>query len=135
MEIQKILADPEAFQSKDSRKAFELAFGFVNDTNIDMRMERERVYQELGDKLLKDKPQVITLRVKEDINLKGHTISLHRNAPDVNGKVTYTVVDTGNSKMNGTIFDPENPLESTLGMSDIQNAYSNHLPRRFDYIK
>ncbi len=58
-----------------------------NDKNVDMNMERERVYQELGDKLLKDKPQVITLRVKEDINLKGHTISLHRNPPDVNGKL------------------------------------------------
>ncbi|EKJ85763.1 hypothetical protein CLV96_3855 [Leptospira meyeri] len=33
----------------------ELTFA-QNDTNVDMRMERERVYQELGDKLLKDKP-------------------------------------------------------------------------------
>lgn len=106
-----------------------------NDTNVDLRMERERVYQQLGDEILKHNPQVITLRVKEDINSKGHTISLHRNQPDANGKITYTVVDTGNSKMNGSIFDPKNPIESKLGMSDIQNDYSNYLPRRFDYIE
>ncbi|TDY66744.1 hypothetical protein CLV96_3854 [Leptospira meyeri] len=78
---------------------------------------------------------MITLRVKEDINLNGHTISLHRNAPDVNGKVTNTFVDTGNSKMNGTLFDLENPLKTGLGSNRTTYVYRDQLPRRFDYIK
>ncbi|MCG6150476.1 hypothetical protein [Leptospira bandrabouensis] len=107
-----------------------------NDTNVDLRMERERVYQQLGGEILKHhNPQVITLRVKEDINSKGHTISLHRNPPDVNGKITYTVVDTGNSKMNGSIFDPNDPLSSKLGSYGTTNVYRDYLPRRFDYIE
>ncbi|MCG6150474.1 hypothetical protein [Leptospira bandrabouensis] len=70
--------------------------------------ERDRRYQSLGDDLLKHNLTAVTLRVHD-----GHTISLHRNPPDVNGKVTYSVVDTGNSKMNGSIFDPENPLSDS----------------------
>lgn len=213
----KNMAGSEAYQSKDSTKAFELAFGFVNDTNspsdpgfirdrwcvafsnwsllkanlgdavpdfdqfikdcaknnlIDKRdmtvnsvavvnyyshglgkferteltfanndqsvnIERERrsAYQELANSLIRENPTALTLRVKEDLNKKGHTISLIRNAPNSNGQITYTVVDTGNSKMNGTIFDPSNPLDSVLGSDGIDNAYRSYLPRRYDLIK
>jgi hypothetical protein len=92
--------------------------------------ERDRRYLNLGEDLLTNKPQAITLRVHD-----GHTISLHRNPPDVTGKVTYTVVDTGNSKMNGTIFDPENPLESSIGKIEKSNSYKDYLPKHYDMIK
>ncbi|TGK54175.1 hypothetical protein [Leptospira bouyouniensis] len=203
----KNMAGSEAYQSKDSTKAFELAFGFVNDTNSpsdpgfirdrwcvafsnwsllkanlgdavpdfdqfikdcaknnlinksDMTVNTEAVvnyyshglgkferdkfenlpdpanrdnyYEKLGEVLKQEKPNVITLRVHER-----HTISLHKNPPDVNGKITYTVVDTGNATMNGTKFDPENPLSSTLGDTDSStNTYRNLIPKSFDIIR
>ncbi|TGK54178.1 hypothetical protein [Leptospira bouyouniensis] len=92
--------------------------------------ERDRRYLNLGEDLLTNKPQAITLRVHD-----GHTISLHRNPPDVTGKVTYTVVDTGNSSINGTIFDPNNPLLSPFGNSTASGVYGKYLPKHFDMIE
>ncbi len=103
--------------------------GEVDSDNFSLGERNER-FQKLGDDLLSKNPIAVTLRVHE-----GHTISLHRNPPDPTGKITYTVVDTGNSKMNGTIFDPENPLESSIGKIEKSNSYKDYLPKHYDMIK
>lgn len=93
--------------------------------------DRSQRYEALGQFLNEKHPEAITLRVKEDAKGKGHTISLHRN-PD--GR-TYTVVDTAQPTINGTLFDPAKPLESSLGKDDPSNPYYNEKPVKFDYVK
>ncbi len=96
------------------------------DSPVRNRAER---YEALG-QFLKDKhPEAITLRVKDD-NGKGHTISLQRN---IDGK--YTVVDTAQPTVNGSIFDPENVKDSLLGKKDSSNPYAQFDPKGFDYVK
>jgi hypothetical protein len=87
-------------------------------------------YEALANDLIEKKPAAITLRVK-DIDGKGHTISLQRN-PD---NRTYTVVDTAQPTINGTIFDPENISDSPLGNNDQRlNPYAKLLPKGYDYV-
>ncbi|TGL23568.1 hypothetical protein EHQ47_06770 [Leptospira bourretii] len=94
--------------------------------------DRQSGYKIIGDFLAENRPEAITLRVKDDGKGKGHTISLQRN-PD--GK-TYTVIDPA-SKANGTKFDPENLKDSFLSKEspDTRNPYWDKPPYTFDYIK
>jgi hypothetical protein len=88
-------------------------------------------YEALANDLIEKKPAAITLRVK-DIDGKGHTISLQRN-PD---NRTYTVVDTAQPTINGTIFDPENFENSSIvNVLNQNNPYAGEFPKGYDYVK
>jgi hypothetical protein len=103
--------------------------GFKNNEILPQH-DRQAGYQIIGDWLKENRPEAITLRVKDD-GKHGHTISLQRNS---DGK-TYTVIDPA-SKANGTQFDPENVRESFIGdPTDLDNPYKDKAPYRFDYIK
>ncbi|EOQ95254.1 hypothetical protein LEP1GSC195_1860 [Leptospira wolbachii serovar Codice str. CDC] len=94
--------------------------------------DRQAGYKIIGDFLAENRPEAITLRVKDDGTGKGHTISLQRN---LDGK-TYTVIDTSQSKINGTQFDPENFENSELGNAQSEsNPYKEFLPKAYDYVK
>lgn len=84
----------------------------------------------------KEQPLAITLRVKDNGNGSGHTISLQRN-PMKDGRYTYTVVDGSSStKVNGTEFDPYDVAGSVLGNpKDDLNVYKAYPPYNFDYVK
>jgi len=103
------------------------AFDRVSLQSLGSREER---YNQLANDLIKNKPEAITLRVKEDANEHGHTISMFR-LP--NG--TYKVVDTAQPSINGTIFDPANVKGSPLGRNDDNNPYYEKSPKGYDYVK
>ncbi|MCW7492819.1 hypothetical protein ND861_07395 [Leptospira sp. 2 VSF19] len=92
--------------------------------------DRQAGYKIIGDFLKENRPEAITLRVKDDGTGKGHTISLQR---DPDGK-TYTVIDPA-SNANGTKFDPNNVGASFIVRDSIDNKYAENAPYTFDYIK
>jgi len=103
-------------------------FDRISLQGLDTRAER---YDQLSKDLIEKKPESITLRVKEESDGRGHTISLHR-LP--NG--TYKVVDTSQPSINGSIFDPMNFKNSRLGSSDtVLNPYAKEDPKGYDYVK
>jgi hypothetical protein len=106
--------------------------GSFDRVSLESFGNRSARYEALANDTIKNKPDAITLRVKEDANGNGHTISLQKN-PD--GK-TYTVIDTSQSKINGTPFDPENFESSILGSTDtVLNPYAKEDPKGYDYVK
>ncbi|MBM9547359.1 hypothetical protein JWG40_10050 [Leptospira sp. 201903074] len=105
--------------------------GNFDRVSLEDKGSRSARYEALASDLIKNRPEAITLRVKE-VDEKGHTISLQRN---LDGK-TYTVIDTSQSEINGTQFDPENFENSELGNAQSEsNPYKEFLPKAYDYVK